>query len=362
MLTMNVFRSGFAAALIFTSPLLVTPAVAWPDDDNSSRPPLSGARTPVAPGQLRTTGELRPVGGGLRPVGGNIRPTGGALSPVGSGIRPIEVRSPLQDDRSFNARLRPRTPVYGVTGTVVEPGFDNPPWSDIASGAAGTGGPSGAGASFGRVVIPGRHAANYDGPIGIDLSALAQQPDAPGAAPRPSAAYDLDAARAAAAARTNTVRSQRASQDDRGWYDAADAAPVTSPRDVRAEVRLAARLASAGADGGSAWADAVTAMRSAVYTSPEAFAASSGGMFTADPAMQERLRTALAACGPESNGRVNPSDAAFMRAAISAAIGESGPALDAIRQARDLGEDRPSGKALHRVLSRARPADAEAQP
>jgi hypothetical protein len=359
MMTTNLLRSCVAsigAILILTT----SPAMAWPEDDGDVRPPLTGGRPPVAPGQLRPTGELRPVGGGLRPVGGDIRPTGGSLSPVGAGIRPVEVRSPLQDDRSFNARLRPRTPVNGVTGTVVEPGFDNPPWAEGPS--AGVGGrESGAGPTYGRVLIPGRPMIENDGPIGIDLSVMGSRSDDAATRPAPSAAYDLEAARAAAI-RRSTAAAARSTGDDRGWFDPPATAPGTSARDVRAEVRLAARLAASSAERSENWSAAVDAMRNAVYASPEAFAPGSGGMFSSDPAMQERLRAAIAACGPDAVGRMSAPDAAFMRAALSAAAGDSDAALQAIRQARELGETRPSGKALHRVLSRPRAVEPEAAP
>lgn len=359
MMTTRLFRSSFPATCVI---LLVAaaPAPAWPDDDSDTRPPLTGVRPPAAPGQLRPTGELRPVGGGLRPVGGDIRPTGGTLSPVGSGVRPVEVRSPLQDDRSFNARLRPRTPVYGVTGTVIEPGFDNPPWTE-GSSAGVSGRESAAGPTYGRVFLPGRTVSTSDGPIGIDLSVMATRSDGVATNPAPNAASDPDAARAAASRRSATVAA-RSTGDDRGWFDPPESAPATNARDVRAEVRLAVRLAATSAERGENWTAAVDAMRNAVYASPDAFAPASGGMFASDPAMQERLRAALAACGPDAVGRTSASDAAFMRAALSAAAGDADAALHAIREARELGEARPSGKALHRVLSRPRAVGTEAAP
>lgn len=364
MTTNHLFRLAAAATIITGSLAHTDSAFAWPDDRDDARVPLSGGRPPVAPGQLRPTGELRPVGGNLRPVGGNIRPTGGSLSPVGTGIRPIEVRSPLQDDRSFNARTRPRTPVYGVTGTVVEPGFDNPPWNENTAGGGAF--PASSSSGFGRVFIPGRAARDYTGPIGIDLSSLARRESAAGpTTPEPSAAYDLDAARAAAANGAATSRPFRA-RDDAGWFEVAPASSraATKPRDVRAEVRLAARLASRDAGSNPRLAAAVEAMRDAVYASPESFApqGTGTGMFADDAATQERLRAARAAAESSPPRELSASDAAFLRAALSAALGESDAALTAIREARDLGESRPSGKALHRVLSRPRADTTETAP
>jgi hypothetical protein len=120
---------------------------------------------------------------------------------------------------------------------------------------------------------------------------------------------------------------------------------------------MAVRLTSEGK-----FLGAVDTVRQAVYREPEAFNAERGSLFS-DSEITAKLTQAIAAYRDGPHPGVSQADAEFMVAALSASEGQGDAAFAAIRQARAAGEDRPSGKALHRVLSRGRltpPADSAA--
>lgn len=300
-----------------------------------------------APGQLRRLGGPTPVGGGIRPVGGDIRPVGGDIGVSGGGIRPVGIGSPLQNDRSFAGRLRPHTTAVGVSGFAIEPGWDDPPWgpSDIerpsssfgAGGSAGWEGVSSAG--FG----PGLDTSGVaDGALG---DAIARR-----YVPAPARPWRV-------APRTPGVPA--GNTDDAGsdtdWIDPSPIPPLAArPRsDVRPDLRMAVRLSLDHRLPG-----AIDTVRQAVYREPEAFNAAAGPLFT-DPHMLARVDEAISAYRDAPPAGVSPADAAFMVAALEAAAGRGDRAFAAIRHARELGEDRPSGKSLHRVLSRGRVAASD---
>lgn len=313
----------------------------------------AGARTaaPVteqprpAPGQLRRLGGPAPVGGGIRPVGGDIRPVGGDIGVSGGGIRPVGIGSPLQNDRSFAGRLRPHTTAVGVSGFAIEPGWDDPPWgpSDIerpassfgAAGSAGWEGVSSAG--FG----PGLDTSGVaDGALG---DAIARR-----YVPAPARPWRV-------APRTPGATAGHTADDagsDADWIDPTPIPPLAArPRsDVRPDLRMAVRLSLDHRLPG-----AIDTVRQAVYREPEAFNGAAGALFT-DPRTLARVDEAIAAYRDAPPANVSPADAAFMVAALEAAAGRGDQAFAAIRRARELGEDRPSGKSLHRVLSRGRAA------
>lgn len=330
------------------------------DRERSDREP--GAVTnPLPGGFLRPISELRPVGGDLRPVGGNIRPVGGSIGTTGS-IRPIEIVSPLANDRSFEARLRPNTTAVGVTGFAIEPGWDDPPW-ETGGGAPSSAAASeprsltrraapGARASAGVVVLPGRYAAGAGSTLAARqalMSADAPTDDAPVAAvgAPPAAGRTMNREPASVGPRPREGW-------DPEWFDAVPFPRSARPAagDPRPEVRLAVRLSLEGRR-----RDAVEVLRHAVYQNPEAFSAVHGSMFARDAAADARLAAAIEAWNDPD--RRTSADRAFMLAALSAARGPAPAALEAIREARRLGEDRDSGKMLHRVLSRV---DDEARP
>jgi hypothetical protein len=106
--------------------------------------------------------------------------------------------------------------------------------------------------------------------------------------------------------------------------------------------------------------DAIDTLRRAVVEEPEAFTGRLGNLLDGDREMLDQARAAIGHYRGEPEG-VAPTDAHFMAAALAAAIGDHDTALAAIRIARELGEDRPSGRALYRVLGRpVAPAPAPA--
>lgn len=330
-----------------------------------------GSSDGSTPGFLRPITELRPVGGDLRPVGGGLRPVGGNLGTTGN-LRPIEIGSPLANERSFEARLRPSTTAVGVTGFAIQPGWDDPPWptTDLARDsdpeprpqsygrrAAASARDSGTGgsalpreAAAGMLVLPGRSL----GPATASVSS--------------SAFSAAQASWRSAPERRRSSRSDDARVSDRlapGAGDAPEAltdpewdglsAPALPVRrsgfDARPDVRMAVRLTLDGRT-----RDAVEALRHAVNQYPEAFTGTSGSMFAGDPAAERRLSEASDVLAEGAGQRLSAVDSSFMVAALAAARGDRETALAAIRDARRLGEDRDSGKLLHRVLSRAQPA------
>lgn len=345
------------------------------DRDSPPSPPTP-SRTP---GFLRPISELRPVGGDIRPVGGGIRPVGGNLGPSGSDLRPVEITSPLANDRSFDARTRPNTTAAGVTGFAIEPGWDDPPWPDagdrsgsgvslggsrrsrsssssgVAMGGDGSSGP------VGQVLLPGRFSAGSGTapPVVAGASVVGANPAPPSPAAGPVANRPPVRRSAPASASAGVAAaSLPAGAADRDWFDTGEVKPQRARSgDIRPDLRLAARLTTNGQQAG-----AVDVVRHAVYQQPEAFSAAQVSLFESDPAAQERIRLAIAEYTSPGHARVSQVDAAFMVAALSAAIGDSDAAVDAIRSARQLGETRASGKALHRVLTRPQPQPVEVQP
>jgi len=325
-----------------------------PADQGGQPRPAAAVQPRPAPGQLRRIGEPAPVGGGIRPVGGDIRPVGGDIGVSGGGIRPISIGSPLQNDRSYDSRLRPHTTAVGVSGYSIEPGWDDPPWGprDVQRPASsfGSGDSGGVGnAGFGPGVDTSGVASRA---VGEAIQRRYIPAQAWRAAPRPP--------RAAASAPAVDMGSHA------DWIDPTPIPSVAARprRDVRPDLRMAVRLSL-----GDRMPDAIDAVRPAVYREPEAFNATAGPLFS-DPQMLARIDEAIAAYRTAAPARVSAADAEFMIAVLEAAAGRGDEAFAAIRQARELGESRPSGKSLHRVLSRGRvplPTDdsappAEAQP
>jgi hypothetical protein len=261
---------------------------------------------------------------------------GGDIGITGGGLRPVEPVSPLQNDRSFAARLEPHTPRFGVIGHAVVPGWDDPPWTSGRSGGPPRVQPVEAGASSGRAAARESVWRRYAPPV-----RTASQ-----AGPGPVGEADRTRAPAPASA-----------ADESDWVDPRPIPSVAArPRqDVRPDVRLAARLASEGRTRG-----AVDTLRQAVYRDAEAFSGAGGPLVT-DADTLALLRQAIAAYREGGHTGVSAADSAFMAAAMEAASGDGDAAFEAIRTARQAGEDRPSGKALHRVLSRGR-VSSESQP
>lgn len=344
--------TAFAAGAIFAGVAMAAPDA---DDVNRSREPRQAAaeQPRPAPGQLRRLGGPTPVAGGIRPVGGDIRPVGGDIGITGGGIRPVGIGSPLANDRSFAGRLRPSTTAVGVSGYAIEPGWDDPPWgpSDVERPASsfGTGRTAGwesvSSAGFG----PGVNTSGVaDGAIDDSIGrryvpSSTRERVWRVATHAPSRAQEPDATAADHDASTG---------DSADWIDPAPIPPLAARprRNVRPDLRMAVRLSLEHQFHG-----AIDTLREAVYREPEAFNAAEGALF-GDPEMQARVEQAIATyrAAPPGVAGVLPTDAAFMVAALEAASGRGDEAFAAIRHARELGEDRPSGKSLHRVLSRGR--------
>lgn len=315
------------------------PASATDPSDQRNPPRQAAAVQPrPAPGQLRRLGEPTPVGGGIRPVGGDIRPVGGDIGVSGGGIRPINVGSPLQNDRSFYSRVRPHTTAVGVSGYAIEPGWDDPPWGprEVLRPAS----------SFDSSASGGVGNAGF-GP-GVDTSGVAN-PAVGDAIQRryvPAQAWRVAPRAPRQAASGRAI--DRGSDSD--WVDPTPIPPLAARprRDVRPDLRMAVRLSLEDRMPG-----AIDAVRQAVYREPEAFDTAAGAIFS-DPQMLAKVDEAIAAYRAAPNTQVSASDAEFMVAVLSAAAGRGDEAFAAIQRARQLGENRPSGKSLHRVLSRGR--------
>jgi|GEM_PF-1818391 len=143
------------------------------------------------------------------------------------------------------------------------------------------------------------------------------------------------------------------------WHepDAPSATAAIAPRprrDIRPDVRRAARLTAE-----RQYIDAIDTVRRAVVEEPEAFTGRHGNLLGKDKDSEQRLRSALLAFQSPPGRVISATDAKFMAAAIHAVLGEHESALASIRVGRELGEDRPSGRALYRVLSRTDSAEAK---
>ena len=328
------------------------------DEADNQQPKVGGAAgtrvnrsgfDDVAPGQLRPLGDLRITGGGLRPVAGDIRPVGGEIRPVAGDIRPIEIGSPLQNDASFNSRLRAHTPAFGITGNSIEPGWDDVPF----------GSPSGplssfSSSSFGSVSAPAR--ADVGRAVGRVSTAGAVQAPREASGVRGSFA---PAASARAAGKTSQTGGQTGGLQSPFFARSSSAWDTPAPQpartalgivrnDVRPDVRMAARLTLQ-----ERYADAIATIRHGVYQDPEAFSGAQA-LFAGDADAQQKLRQALAVYQSPGDRFMTEADARFMSAAMSAALGEGDAAFAAISAARESGESRPSGITLYRVLSRGR--------
>lgn len=151
----------------------------------------------------------------------------------------------------------------------------------------------------------------------------------------------------------------RVAREDQGWTEPPDStsqhALSARPRqDVRPEIRRAANLAADGR-----YFDSIDTLRFTVNQEPEAFTGRLGNLFASDRDAEQKIRYAISIFQDRPRMHVSDVDGAFMVAALHAAIGEHDPAWEAARLARELGENRPSGKALYRVL--ARPTDVPGQ-
>lgn len=150
--------------------------------------------------------------------------------------------------------------------------------------------------------------------------------------------------------------------EDQGWTEPPDSisqhALSARPRhDVRPEIRRAASLAADGR-----YFDSIDTLRFTVNQEPEAFTGRIGNLFASDRDAEQKIRYAISIYQDRPRMRVSDVDGAFMVAALLAAIGEHDPAWEAARLARELGENRPSGKALYRVLARPTEVPGQSSP
>jgi len=306
----------------------LAPAAAFAQRRNDQNDDRFFVEPRPAPGQLRRITELRPVGGDIRPTGGGLRPVGGDIRPTAGDIRPIQTVSPLQNDNSFYNRTRPRTPQLGITGFAVEPGHNDfsgeqsrPP---VSGASAQSGSSRGFAAQGARVIVPGsvQFGAQRSGPANGQVNGQTIQPDPQAEEPALPASGIYADRRSAQAEAAGDVQGKSGFRSRSGRVRAVPlpSAGSSPPRDVRPDVRMATRLTLRGR-----YADAIETLRHSVYQDPEAYTAANV-LFVDDVDMRDRLREAVAVYERRESRRFGSSiaetDARFMAAAMSAALGE----------------------------------------